>query len=74
MAQALAQARKGFQHTFVSPVALATGSGAGRHLEVFDHAEVAEDAAALGHISDAQLGNFVGFPANHRFADDVHRA
>ena len=74
VAQAFLQARKGLQHPLVCPIALTPGPGTGCHFEVLDHAEVAEDATSLRHISNAEPGNFVGSAAQHGFADDVDAA
>jgi hypothetical protein len=63
--QALFQAREGLQHALVGPVALAARAGAGGHFQVLDHAQVAEDAAALGHVGHAELGDLVRRAPGH---------
>ena len=74
VAQAFFEAREGLEHTLVGPVALALGAGARCHLQVFHHAQVAENATALGHVGDAQLRHFKRGAAIHALALDVHRA
>ena len=54
MAEPLGQPRERLHHAIESPVALAVDAGALAHHQVLAHRKVREDAAALGHVADAE--------------------
>ncbi len=74
MRKPLGQARKGGHHAVEGPGAAAVDARALAHHEVLAHREVREDAAAFGHIADAQARHFLGRPAGHGAAVDLHFA